>query len=237
MRNPDSKWSSYIDRCWLIERRRTWTFSCPGTRTCNGRSQSSGATGCLGESTAKIGIQIYYRLFQWQNWLVKSSTVHDFSSTTQFSPATIKHAAYKYYIKGKLICWMESRADVSSDARFGTGALENFPHLACTLGRSCVCACAELADTQLRRSVHARWGKFSSAPVPNLASLDVNCATQLVWNMCSTIPLSGIWKAFHYFLYSHYCVLGWWNLNSSHQLHTREKFSPSTLMESLLFAF
>ena len=32
-----------------------------------------------------------------------------------------------------------------SDARFGTRALENFPHLACTLGRSCVCACAELA--------------------------------------------------------------------------------------------
>ena len=48
---------------------------------------------------------------------------------------------------------------------------ENFPHLACTLGRSCVCACAELADTQPRRSVHARWGKFSSAPVSNLASL------------------------------------------------------------------
>ena len=59
----------------------------------------------------------------------------------------------------------------TSDARFGTGALENFPHLACTLRRSCVSASSAHAHTQLRPSVHARWGKFSSVPVPNLASL------------------------------------------------------------------
>ena len=73
-----------------------------------------------------------------------------------------------YNILGKRQGWYHVTA-VMPDS--GTGALENFPHLACTLRRSCVSASLAHAHTQLRPSVHARWGKFSSAPVPNLASL------------------------------------------------------------------
>ena len=37
--------------------------------------------------------------------------------------------------------------------------------------------------TQLRRSVHARWGKFSSAPVPNLASLVARSRCLVVFSL------------------------------------------------------
>ena len=43
---------------------------------------------------------------------------------------------------------------------------------------------AELTDTQLRRSVHAWWGKFSRTPVPILASLLESVKTS--WNLMIT---------------------------------------------------